>query len=604
MNFKRMVSAMLAAVIGVSMMPMCSLSTFAEADEQYEVLPFGMENEENGLYCYEGDHFVYMAEEFSENGVEMACLDFSAMIGALEKGYVISRIEAEIGSVYNQQTQEYVADWHGHLHPNKGVLADDTDKMILSNVDTNIVQFFADPDDWYVTVKDITVYYTIDTSIVAADYSDVDAAIAEIPRDLSVYTEDSVDALNAAVDAVDRTLTADQQDDVDAMAQAIRDAIAALELVELSEVLPFSIANDGGGFYYYESDNFQFMGEDFSENGIELACLNFSAMLGARKKGITITRIEAEIGSVYDQQTRAYVTDWHGHLYPGAGMIAENTDQLVLSDINADLVQFFADPDNWYVTVKDITVYFTMESSSETADYTDVDAALSKVPSDLSVYTKDSTANLDTAVKAVRRNLKIERQDEVTEMAQAIYDAIDDLEPYELQYESYLVAAPTVLRSGLYNQRSYYIDETGTRVDVSDKVWEKDASLSFAQWYLRTMIQFKDNGDGTLELRFVSMLDENINAYKEAGFMLTVNGINAEPISTTVVNDSFVVEGETVSISDYSEANDFFFIQTYLVDAALVEANPSFDICPYVTRMDGTILTGKPDSFRLTDFTK
>ena len=62
-----------------------------------------------------------------------------------------------------------------------------------------------------------------------ADYSAVDAALLEVPEDLSIYTEESVKALQAAIDAVDRTLDSADQAAVDAMAKAITDAIAALE---------------------------------------------------------------------------------------------------------------------------------------------------------------------------------------------------------------------------------------------------------------------------------------------------------------------------------------------------------------------------------------
>lgn len=61
-----------------------------------------------------------------------------------------------------------------------------------------------------------------------ADYSAVEAAMAAIPTDLTVYTDESVAALNTAVDGVVRGKALASQANVDAMAQAIKDAIAAL----------------------------------------------------------------------------------------------------------------------------------------------------------------------------------------------------------------------------------------------------------------------------------------------------------------------------------------------------------------------------------------
>ena len=62
-----------------------------------------------------------------------------------------------------------------------------------------------------------------------ADYSKVDAALAKIPADLTVYTEETVAALDTAKDNVVKGKVVAKQSEVDAMATAIEDAIAALE---------------------------------------------------------------------------------------------------------------------------------------------------------------------------------------------------------------------------------------------------------------------------------------------------------------------------------------------------------------------------------------
>ena len=62
-----------------------------------------------------------------------------------------------------------------------------------------------------------------------ADYSAVEAAMAAIPTDLTVYTDESVAALSTAVDGVVRGKAFVSQANVNAMAQAIEDAIAALQ---------------------------------------------------------------------------------------------------------------------------------------------------------------------------------------------------------------------------------------------------------------------------------------------------------------------------------------------------------------------------------------
>ena len=63
-----------------------------------------------------------------------------------------------------------------------------------------------------------------------ADYSKVDAALANIPKDLSLYTKESVAKLEEAKEAVVRDLDITKQAEVDKMAEAIQRAIEDLQL--------------------------------------------------------------------------------------------------------------------------------------------------------------------------------------------------------------------------------------------------------------------------------------------------------------------------------------------------------------------------------------
>ena len=65
-----------------------------------------------------------------------------------------------------------------------------------------------------------------------ADYTAVDAALALIPADLSVYTDESVAAVNAAKDAIVRDYGKDKQAEVDKMAADLKAAVEALILKE------------------------------------------------------------------------------------------------------------------------------------------------------------------------------------------------------------------------------------------------------------------------------------------------------------------------------------------------------------------------------------
>ena len=68
-----------------------------------------------------------------------------------------------------------------------------------------------------------------------ADYSAVDAALEKIPTDLSVYTDESAESVNAAKESVVRGKNITEQDAVDAIAKRIEEAIASLVLKTMDD---------------------------------------------------------------------------------------------------------------------------------------------------------------------------------------------------------------------------------------------------------------------------------------------------------------------------------------------------------------------------------
>ena len=81
--------------------------------------------------------------------------------------------------------------------------------------------------EWVAGIKHPTFEW--DKWHISADYSAVDEALKNVPKDLSRYTDASVAKLNKAIAAVgkrDKNVT--QQDEVNAMAKAIEDAITGL----------------------------------------------------------------------------------------------------------------------------------------------------------------------------------------------------------------------------------------------------------------------------------------------------------------------------------------------------------------------------------------
>lgn len=62
----------------------------------------------------------------------------------------------------------------------------------------------------------------------ALDYSAVDTALATVPKDLSIYTDETAQAVTSAVNALNGTYKATTQADIDKLATAITDAVNAL----------------------------------------------------------------------------------------------------------------------------------------------------------------------------------------------------------------------------------------------------------------------------------------------------------------------------------------------------------------------------------------
>ena len=90
------------------------------------------------------------------------------------------------------------------------------------------------------TVKDLLVLRDADYTAVNAAKADADAV------DRSVYTEESLAALDAAVAAVVEGKKVDEQEAVDAMAKAITDAIAALEKKPVGKEYKITYKLNGG----------------------------------------------------------------------------------------------------------------------------------------------------------------------------------------------------------------------------------------------------------------------------------------------------------------------------------------------------------------------
>ena len=86
-----------------------------------------------------------------------------------------------------------------------------------------------------------------------ANYEIVETALANVPNNLNLYTDASVQKLNEAIDAVQYDLPKEQQAQVDQMAANINKAVAELELKPASE-RPKAIFSIDAGRKYFSKD--------------------------------------------------------------------------------------------------------------------------------------------------------------------------------------------------------------------------------------------------------------------------------------------------------------------------------------------------------------
>ncbi|MDO4623405.1 MAG: S-layer homology domain-containing protein [Eubacteriales bacterium] len=113
-------------------------------------------------------------------------------------------------------------------------------EIAVTDADGKAAISFNRPGEYLITTGDSNHIFsyakvTVTGEEPEADYSKVDEALAKVPADLSIYTEESAQAVEAAVAAVDRTLRMDAQETVDAMAEAIESAVKGLELKPVVE---------------------------------------------------------------------------------------------------------------------------------------------------------------------------------------------------------------------------------------------------------------------------------------------------------------------------------------------------------------------------------
>ena len=167
---------------------------------------------------------------------------------------------------------------------------------------------------------------------------------------------------------------------------------------------------------------------------------------GPNSNNYTCKPVLRMLDDVYDQVT--YPTIVNGAIGEAtATLTAENTFEISL--VNAPAKEAFKDKEpismqfrvkatgetiERKVTIDKVNRTIAIDGEELFADYTAVDVALKKIPSDISNYTETTVKAVTDAKSAVIRDLYIYKQDEVDAMAKAIEDAVANLKEKAADY--------------------------------------------------------------------------------------------------------------------------------------------------------------------------
>lgn len=349
-------------------------------------------------------------------------------------------------------------------------------------------------------------------TLLGADYTEVDAVLAKVPGDLSIYTEESVEALNAVIASIDRTKTIEEQQAVDAYAEALENAIAALvrkpvpadyqgveELLgkipkDLSiytekSVKALNVAKEA--IVWDLDDSRQEEVDQFAENlkaaldGLTLKPADYSAVDAALAKVSndlsiyteeSIQPLQTAINSVESGKTildQAEVDGWAAAIENAlAGLQVRKADyskvEEAIKKIPADLrlytdasVKALEDAKNSVVTERPVTEQESVDGYAKKieaaiagltykdADYSKVDAAVKKIPNDLKKYTDESVKAVNDAKAAIVRGKNITEQKTVDGYAAALEKAIAGLKQKPMTAQNLPKITKGVNQSGM-----------------------------------------------------------------------------------------------------------------------------------------------------------
>ena len=256
-----------------------------------------------------------------------------------------------------------------------------------------------------------------------ADYTKVNEAKAKVPSNLNIYTEETVNALQEALDAVEEGKNITEQETVDGYAKAINEAINSLVIKDAN----YKKVNEAKAKV---PSNLNIYTEE-TVNALQEA-------LDAVEEGKNITEQETVDGyanAINEAISKLVLKDAdYKKVNEAKAKVPSNLNIYTEETVNALQEALDAVEEGKNITEQE-TVDGYANAINEAisklvlkdANYKKVNEAKAKVPSNLTIYTKETVNSLQEALDAVKEGKKITEQETVDGYAKAIYEAISKL---------------------------------------------------------------------------------------------------------------------------------------------------------------------------------
>ena len=255
-----------------------------------------------------------------------------------------------------------------------------------------------------------------------ADYTKVNEARANVPNNLNIYTEETVKALQDALDAVEEGKNITEQETVDNYAKAITDAINGLVLKDADYTLVDQAIDQANNLV---EGNYK----DYTKVKEAIAAVE-------RNKKITEqTEVDAMANAINEAISKLVLKEAnYTKVNEAKAKVPSNLNIYTEETVNALQEALAAVEEGKNITEQE-TVDGYAKAINEAisklvlkdANYTKVNEAKSKVPSNLNIYTEETVKALQEALAAVKEDKNITEQETVDGYANAINEAISKL---------------------------------------------------------------------------------------------------------------------------------------------------------------------------------